>query len=178
LCIALIIFFSKSLLRHPIARSDISLFTDPTSSFQPVIADPAHVTREIDSPEDISRVILCSGQVYASLVKRREVQGLRDTAITRIEELHPFPWREVEANLHKYPNVKNIVWAQEEPYNGGPWHYVRDRIDAVLRKSAQLSSRRLLYSSRGPSASPATGLKKMHEAEEENLLDLAFTVLE
>ncbi|KAI6750486.1 hypothetical protein HG530_014767 [Fusarium avenaceum] len=165
----LIIFFSKSLLRHPIARSDISLFTDPTASFQPILADPAHKTRDIDNPEDISRVILCSGQVYASLIKRREDQGLRDTAITRLEELHPFPWREVETNLQKYPNVKNIVWTQEEPYNGGAWHYVRDRIDAVLRKSAHLSSRRLLYSGRGPSASPATGLKKIHQAEEENL---------
>ncbi|WZH49508.1 thiamine diphosphate-binding protein [Fusarium acuminatum] len=174
----LIIFFSKSLLRHPIARSDISLFTDPSASFQPVLADPAHGTKDIDSPENISRVIFCSGQVYASLVKRREDRGIRDTAITRIEELHPFPWREVEANLQKYPNVKNIVWTQEEPYNSGAWHYVRDRIDVVLRKSANLSSRRLLYSGRGPSASPATGLKKIHQAEEENLLDHAFTVQE
>jgi 2-oxoglutarate dehydrogenase E1 component len=112
------------------------------------------------------------------LVKRREDRGIRDTAITRIEELHPFPWREVEANLQKYPNVKNIVWTQEEPYNSGAWLYVRDRIDVVLRKSANLSSRRLLYSGRGPSASPATGLKKIHQAEEENLLDHAFTVQE
>lgn len=174
----MIIFFSKSLLRHPIARSDISLFTDPSATFQPVLADPEHETGEIDSPENISRVILCSGQVYASLVKHRGTQGLRNTAITRIEELHPFPWREVEANLDRYPNAKSIVWAQEEHYNGGAWHYVRDRIDTVLRKSKQLSSTRLLYAGRGPSASPATGLKKMHEAEEKEFLDLSFKIHE
>ncbi|KAM5345903.1 hypothetical protein ACJ41O_011764 [Fusarium nematophilum] len=170
----LIIFFSKSLLRHPIARSDISLFTDPSSTFQPVLQDPAHDTGDIDSPENISRVIFCSGQVYASLVKHRATHALRDTAITRIEELHPFPWREVKANLERYPDVKSVVWAQEEHYNGGAWHYVRDRLDAVLCETGL--GGRLLYAGRGVSASPAAGLKKVHEAEEKKLLEDAFTV--
>ncbi|KAF5013618.1 hypothetical protein FDECE_379 [Fusarium decemcellulare] len=174
----LIIFFSKSLLRHPIARSDISLFTDPSATFQPVLADPEHEAGGIDSPDKISRVILCSGQVYASLVKHRASQGLRDTAITRIEELHPFPWREVKANLDKYPNAQSIVWAQEEHYNGGAWHYIRDRLDAVLRESEHLSPRKLLYAGRAPSASPAAGFKKLHEAEERKLLENAFSIQE
>ncbi|RSL86427.1 hypothetical protein CEP51_002803 [Fusarium floridanum] len=174
----LIIFFSKSLLRHPIAKSDVSLFTDPSATFQPVLSDPEHEAGGIDSEDKISRVIFCSGQVYASLVKHRATNGLRDTAITRIEELHPFPWREVKANLEKYPNAQNIVWTQEEHYNGGAWHYVRDRLEAVLRESDSLSMRRLLYAGRATSASPATGLKKKHEAEEKQLLGDAFSVQE
>lgn len=174
----MVIFFSKSLLRHPIARSDISLFTDPSATFQPVLADPEHEAGGIDSEVKISRVIFCSGQVYANLVKHRATNGLRDTAITRIEELHPFPWREVKANLEKYPNAQNIVWAQEEHYNGGAWHHVRDRLEAVLRESDSLSARRVLYAGRAVSASPATGLKKRHEAEEKQLLEDAFSVQE
>ncbi|KAM0428882.1 hypothetical protein ACHAPT_006682 [Fusarium lateritium] len=174
----LIIFFSKSLLRHPIARSDISLFTDPSAGFQSVLSDLEHEAGGIDSPDKISRVIFCSGQVYASLVKHRAANNLRDTAITRIEELHPFPWREVKANLEKYPNAQNIVWTQEEHYNGGAWHYVRDRLEAVLRQSDGLSGRRLLYAGRASSASPATGLKKKHEGEEKKLLEDAFNVRE
>ncbi|KAH7159610.1 thiamine diphosphate-binding protein [Dactylonectria estremocensis] len=174
----LVIFFSKSLLRHPICRSDISEFIDPSATFQPVLADPAHESGEIEGPDQISRVILCSGQIYASLVKHRAALGLRGTAITRIEELHPFPWREVKANLDKYPGAQSVVWAQEEHYNGGAWHYIRDRLDAVLRKSDYLTGRRLLYAGRGPSASPATGWKKVHEAEEKKLLDDAFSIQE
>ncbi|KAH6984546.1 thiamine diphosphate-binding protein [Ilyonectria sp. MPI-CAGE-AT-0026] len=174
----LVIFFSKSLLRHPICKSDVSEFTDPSATFQPVLADPAHEAGEIESPESISRVIICSGQIYASLVKQRVTLGLRDTAITRIEELHPFPWREVKANLDKYPSAQSVVWAQEEHYNGGAWHYIRDRLDAVLRKSDYLAGRKLLYAGRAPSASPAAGWKKIHEAEEKKLLEDAFSVQE
>lgn len=174
----MVIFFSKSLLRHPICKSDISEFTDPSATFQPVLADPAHEAGEIESPENISRVIFCSGQIYASLVKQRATLGLRDTAITRIEELHPFPWREVKANLDKYPSAQSVVWAQEEHYNGGAWHYIRDRLDAVLRKSDYLAGRKLLYAGRAPSASPAAGWKKVHEAEEKKLLEDAFSVQE
>ncbi|KAK7422780.1 hypothetical protein QQX98_001340 [Neonectria punicea] len=174
----LVIFFSKSLLRHPICRSDISEFTDPSAAFQPVLTDPAHEAGSIDSPDNISRVIFCTGQIYASLVKQRAALGLRDTAITRIEELHPFPWREVKANLDRYPSARSVVWAQEEHYNGGAWHYIRDRLDSVLRKSDYLAGRKLLYAGRGPSASPAAGWKKVHEAQEKKFLEDAFSVQE
>lgn len=174
----MVIFFSKSLLRHPICKSDISKFTNPSATFQPVLADPAHEAGEIESPENISRVIFCSGQIFASLVKQQATLGLRDTAITRIEELHPFPWREVKANLDKYPSAQSVVWAQEEHYNGGAWHYIRDRLDAVLQKSDYLAGRKLLYAGRAPSASPAAGWKKVHEAEEKKLLEYAFSVKE
>lgn len=156
----------------------MSLFTDPSATFQPVLADPALETGGIDQPDKISRIIFCSGQVYAALVKHRAAQGIRDTAITRIEELHPFPWHEAKANLDKYPNAKSVVWAQEEHYNGGAWHYVRDQLDVVLQQSQQLSSRKLLYAGKRVSASPATGLKKLHEAEEKKLLEEAFAIKE
>ena len=74
--------------------------------------------------------------------------------------------------------MKHVVWAQEEHYNGGAWHYVRDRIDVVLGKTEELKGRKLLYAGRGTSASTATGLKKVHEAEEKKLLEDAFTVHE
>lgn len=172
-CTALIIFFSKSLLRHPLTKSDISELTSPTSSFQPVLPDPDTIA----DPSSITRLILCTGQVYASLLKHRTAHDIRDTAITRIEELHPFPWRELRANLEKYPNAKSVVWAQEEHYNGGAWGYVRDRVDAVLREiGGEKEGRRVVYAGRGLSASTATGVKRVHEAEEKKLLEDAFAV--
>lgn len=149
----------------------MAAFTEP-STFQPVITDPEHGL-SIDDLDSIDRVVVCSGQVYAAIQKHREAAGIRNVAITRIEELHPFPWTEVQSNLDLYKNAKTIVWAQEEHYNGGAWHYVRDRLDTVLRESSH-GGRRLLFAGRGPSASSAAGLKDIHCAEEEQLLHDVF----
>ncbi|KAJ6445334.1 amino-acid permease inda1 [Purpureocillium lavendulum] len=170
----LIIFFSKSLLRHPQNRSDIVQLTG-SSAFAPVIRDPEH-GKAIDSPEAISRVIFCTGQVYFALCKRREALGLRDVAITRLEQLHPFPWAEVKDNMEKYPNAKTVVWAQEEHHNGGAWHYMRDRLNAVLRETGKHCPNSVLYVGREPSASTAAGLKSLHDAEEDAFLRDAFAV--
>ncbi|KAF4815678.1 2-oxoglutarate dehydrogenase [Colletotrichum siamense] len=168
----LIIFFSKSLLRHPLARSSVEDLTG-TSTFQPVLSDPEH-GNSISPPEEINRVILCSGQVYASLHKHREAKGIKNTAITRIEELHPFPWAEVKENLDSYPNAQTIVWCQEEPYNGGAWQYMRDRLETVASESENHKFSRIVYAGRGTGAAAATGSKKVHQAEEERLLADAF----
>ncbi|KAJ4252480.1 hypothetical protein NW762_011081 [Fusarium torreyae] len=170
----LIIFFSKSLLRHPWTRSDVADFTG-TSSFQPVIMDPEH-GHSINDPDAIERIVICSGQVYAAIQKHRETQGIKDVAIMRIEELHPFPWAEVKSTLDQYQNAKTIVWAQEEHYNGGAWHYMRDRLEAVLSETDHHAGRGVFYAGRGPSASPAAGLKDLHYAEEKQLIHDVFNV--
>ncbi|KAH0426605.1 oxoglutarate dehydrogenase [Colletotrichum camelliae] len=168
----LIIFFSKSLLRHPLARSSVQELTG-TSAFQPVLSDPEH-GNSIVPREEINRVILCSGQVYASLHKHREANGIKNTAITRIEELHPFPWAEVKENIDSYPNAQTIVWCQEEPYNGGAWQYMRDRLETVASESENHKFSRIVYAGRGTGAAAATGSKKVHQAEEERLSADAF----
>ncbi|KAF7618975.1 hypothetical protein AFLA_000618 [Aspergillus flavus NRRL3357] len=170
----LVIFFSKALLRHPIARSDIEDFSGD-SHFRCIIPDPAHGSA-IDEPEKIERVILCSGQVYASLLKHREANGIRNTAITRIEQLHPFPWAQLKENLDSYPNARNIVWAQEEPLNAGAWSYTQPRIETLLNETEHHNRRHVLYAGRSPSASVATGLKGVHLKEEQEFLEEAFSV--
>ncbi|KAJ5504186.1 Dehydrogenase E1 component [Penicillium fimorum] len=170
----LVIFFSKSLLRHPLARSDIEALNGE-SHFQWIIPDEGHGT-VIDAPEKIERVILCSGQVYAALLKHREANGIRNTAITRIEQLHPFPWAQLKENLDSYPNAKDIVWAQEEPLNAGAWSYAQPRIESLLNATEHHHRRHVLYAGRAGSASVATGLKAVHLKEEQELLEDAFSV--
>ncbi|KAJ5415859.1 hypothetical protein PENPOL_c006G05021 [Penicillium polonicum] len=171
----LVLFFSKSLLRHPLARSDIEAL-DGESHFQWIIPDEAHATEAIDAPEQIERVILCSGQVYAALSKHREANGIRNTAITRIEQLHPFPWAQLKENLDSYPNAKNIVWCQEEPLNAGAWSYAQPRIESLLNATEHHNRRHVLYAGRAGSASVATGLKAVHLKEEQELLEDAFSI--
>jgi 2-oxoglutarate dehydrogenase E1 component len=171
----LILFFSKSLLRHPLARSNIEEFTGD-SHFQWIIEDPAHQTGEIESHEGINRVILCTGQVYAALVKEREARGEKDVAITRIEQLNPFPWQQLKENLDSYPNAQSIIWCQEEPLNAGAWSFTQPRIETLLNETEHHNRRHVMYAGRNPSASVATGLKQAHKNEEKALLDMAFTV--
>lgn len=170
----MVLFFSKSLLRHPLARSDLDEFTGD-AHFQWIIPDPAH-GNQIDEPEKIERVIICSGQVYATLIKHREAKGIRDTAITRVEQLHPFPWAQLKENLDSYPNAKDIVWAQEEPLNAGAWSFTQPRLESLLNATEHHNRRHVLYAGRAPSASVATGLKSVHIKEEEEFLEDAFTV--
>lgn len=172
--LALIIFFSKSLLRHPIARADLEEFTGE-SHFRWIIPDSAHGT-SIDEPEKIERVILCSGQVYTALAKHRDAKEIRNTAITRIEQLNPFPWAQLKENLDSYPNAKDIVWAQEEPLNAGAWSFVQPRIETLLNETEHHNRRHVMYAGRAPSASVATGLKASHMKEEQDLLEDAFSV--
>ncbi|KAK5943968.1 2-oxoglutarate dehydrogenase E1 component [Knufia obscura] len=170
----LIIFFSKSLLRHPLCRSDIQDFTGD-SHFSWIIRDPEH-GKAISEPNEIDRVVICTGQVYASLHKYREQEGHKNTAITRIEQLNPFPWAQLKENLDSYPNAKTIVWCQEEPLNAGAWSFVQPRIETLLNATEHHNRRHVMYAGRDPSASVATGLKTSHVKEEQSLLKEAFTV--
>lgn len=171
----MIIFFSKSLLRHPLARSLLSDFTGD-SHFQWIIPDPAHETGDIETHEKIDRVILCTGQAYVALHNHRAKTNNNTTAITRIEQLNPFPWAQLKENLDQYPNAKTVVWAQEEPLNAGAWSFTQPRIETLLNETEHHNRKHVMYAGRNPSASVATGLKGTHLKEEKDLLEMAFGV--
>ncbi|KAE8142651.1 alpha-ketoglutarate dehydrogenase complex subunit Kgd1 [Aspergillus pseudotamarii] len=170
----LIILFSKSLLRHPLARSDIRDFTE-VPYFQPLLSETEH-GKTINDPQGIKRVIFCSGQVYAALFKHRETHDLKDTAITRVEELHPFPWEQVRQNLDTYPNAKDIIWCQEEALNGGSWSHVMPRMDLILQRTESHGDKRVRFAGRDPASGVAVGYKVLHALQEEILLNDAFQI--
>lgn len=170
--LALIMFFSKSLLRNPMAKSNIADFMGD-SKFQPLIPDPAH-GKSISNPPDIKRVIYCTGQVYMALSKYREARNITDTAITRIEQLHPFPWEQVKENLEQYPSASDVVWCQEESLNDGPWAFARSRLETIFDTTEQHKGRRVRFAGREATASVATGFVKEHHAQEAALLKDAF----
>lgn len=172
--LALIIFFSKFLLRHPLARSSIEDFSGD-SHFQWIIPDPEH-GKAIEEADKIERVIICSGQVYAAIHAHRAEKELKNVAITRVEQLNPFPWAQLKENLDTYSNAKNIVWCQEEPLNAGAWSFVQPRLETLLNATEHHNRRHVMYAGRNPSASVATGLKSSHVKEQADLLNMAFTV--
>jgi 2-oxoglutarate dehydrogenase E1 component len=87
----------------------------------------------------------------------------------RIEQLYPFPTEEYEAALARYPNVREVVWCQEEPQNQGAWYQIRHRLQEPLGQR-----RVVLYAGRAPAAAPATGIGKIHEAEQQALIAAAL----
>lgn len=171
----LIHFMSKSLLRHPMARSELKDFLPGAGGFKKYIAEP-HATEGQDAlvaPEEIKRHIICTGQVYYELIKRRRDLGLKDVAISRLEQISPFPYDELTPHLDKYPNA-DLAWVQEEPLNNGCWFYVGPRLRTAACHSQKHRDTFAKCAARPPSASVATGIKKHHLRELENLLQDAF----
>ena len=112
----MIVMSPKSLLRHKLATSTLEELA--TTSFQTVID-------EIDTlnKADVTRLVLCGGKVYYDLLEKRREQELNNTAIVRIEQLYPYPEKRLAEVLASYPNVKELVWCQEEPKTKGPVIY-------------------------------------------------------
>ncbi|KAJ1908939.1 2-oxoglutarate dehydrogenase E1 component [Tieghemiomyces parasiticus] len=167
----LICMTSKSLLRHPLARSTMAEMTGNTY-FQKYIPEP-HAPETLDAPEAITRHVLCTGQVYYALLRAREQNGLRNVAISRVEQITPFPYDEVRVHADKYPNA-TVVWCQEEPMNFGAWSYLQPRITTCLSKTEHHAGKSPVYAGRDPNAAVATGLKKQHYLEEWSFLSEAL----
>ncbi|KAK9379587.1 thiamine diphosphate-binding protein [Kockiozyma suomiensis] len=164
----LILFFSKALLRHPLARSKIEDFTGD-SHFEWIIEDQSVVPKS-----ETKRVILCSGQVYAGLHKTREANKIEDTTIIKIEQMHPFPWAQLRDALNEYPNLEDIVYCQEEHMNAGAWTYAFPRLQTLLKATDNYKDVSVRYAGRAMSASVAAGNKHIHQSEEAAFLNNAF----
>ncbi|XP_046736011.1 2-oxoglutarate dehydrogenase, mitochondrial-like [Diprion similis] len=162
----LVIMTPKSLLRHPEARSNFDEISTGTS-FQPVIGDATA------NSKSVQKVILCSGKVYYDLVGQRAERKLDDTiAVIRVEQLCPFPYSLVAEEVHKYPNVKTLMWVQEEHKNQGGFHFVRERIALSLHKHID----EIAYGGRATSASPATGSKVIYQKEFKQMIETAMSL--
>jgi len=154
----LILMTPKSLLRHPKA---VSALTDlAEGGFQEVFDE--------GDPAQVERVLLCSGKIYYDLIAQREASDRRDTALIRVEQLHPFPDAAIGACLEKYRRAHEITWVQEEPRNFGAWTYIRDRF------SLQFPDVELRYFGRDESACGATASLTQFQGEQRQLVEQAF----
>uniref|UniRef100_A0A7N5ZQN0 2-oxoglutarate dehydrogenase complex component E1 n=1 Tax=Anabas testudineus TaxID=64144 RepID=A0A7N5ZQN0_ANATE len=161
----LIIFTPKSLLRHPEARSSFDEML-PGTHFQRLIPEGGPA---LERPEEVKRLIFCTGKVYYELTKERKNRGMEGTvAIARMEQLSPFPFDQVKAEMERFPNA-DVVWCQEEHKNQGYYDYVKPRIRTTNQRSKPV-----WYAGREPAAAPATGNKNTHLVELRRFLDTAF----
>ncbi|MEH6650926.1 MAG: 2-oxoglutarate dehydrogenase E1 component [Motiliproteus sp.] len=161
----LIVMSPKSLLRHKQAVSTLEELTQ--GAFQTVIP-------EIDDikANNVKRVVLCSGKVYYDLYNKRAADGNDDVAIVRLEQLYPFPEKDLLAALDSYKSVKSVVWCQEEPLNQGAWYSSQHHMRHVLQQL--FPKLHLEVSARPGSAAPASGYMSQHAEEQENLVNDAI----
>ncbi len=160
----LVVFTPKSLLRARQARSPIEAFT--SGSFAEVLDDPGN-GREGFDPEQVTRVVLCTGKIAYDALARRDERGEEGNrvAVVRVEQLYPWPAHQVLEVLQRYPSATEVVWLQEEPENMGAWNFVHGKLHKELRHSHAVR-----HVSRAESASPASGSAALHRLEQDDLL--------
>jgi 2-oxoglutarate dehydrogenase E1 component len=165
----LIIFTPKSLLRHKRAVSPLSMMTGDETFHRILYEDKLPA-----KPEEIRRVVLCSGKVFYDLEEFRDSEGVKDVTIMRLEQIYPFPHACLKQELAAFPNAE-VVWCQEEPENMGAWSFVDRRIEKVLQE-LELKNNRPRYIGRPAAASPAAGLMSQHQYEQARLVEDAITL--
>jgi 2-oxoglutarate dehydrogenase E1 component len=163
----LIVMTPKSLLRHKLAVSSLADFA-PGSHFQTVIPE----IDAIAAPDQVKRVVLCTGKVYYDLLQERRDKGVQDVALVRMEQMYPFPKATLSRVLAEYKNAE-VVWCQEEPENMGAWTFLDRRIEKVLQGLGN-KAQRPVYVGREEAASPATGSAKVHQQQQEALVRSAL----
>ena len=160
----LIVFTPKSLLRHPSSSTTLTALTE--GHFQSVIDDEQALARATS----IRRLLLTTGKISIELLTQERRAQAEDTAIARVELLYPFPADELEQVMANYPNLRELIWVQEEPENMGAWSYMAPHLTKLLKPEIQLH-----VIARPERSSPAVGFIELHSAEQEQILAEALS---
>ena len=161
----LIVMSPKSLLRKKEAVSTLEELAN--GQFQTVMPDVGGL-----DPQNVKKVILCSGKVYYDLEAYRVEQGIEDRAILRVEQLYPFPEDDLVEALAPYVNMEEMVWCQEEPMNQGAWFQSQQHmLNAMWR---HLPNKFLRYAGRPAAATPAAGYMALHVSQQQALIQDAL----
>ena len=158
----LICFTPKKLLRYPSCVSTANDFS--SSAFQELIDDSTA------NSKSVKKVVFCTGKIFYDLNEAKEKSGADDIAIVRLEQLYPFPIKQVNEVLLKYKNAKEYCWVQEEPENMGAWAF----IIRMFMKHIETQGIQLKYIGRSEGASPATGFAKSHLQQQQAIINKVF----
>jgi 2-oxoglutarate dehydrogenase E1 component len=162
--VPLIIMTPKGLLRHPLAVSSISEFTE--NDFLTVIDDST-----IQEPKNVKKIIFHTGKIYYELLAERNKRNMANVALVRIEQLYPLDYNKINQILEKYPNCENYIWFQEEPKNQGYWNYIALEFENLMN-----NSKKIQYVGRPSSPATATGSAKVHLAEQASIIEIVLSL--
>jgi 2-oxoglutarate dehydrogenase E1 component len=158
----LIIMAPKSLIRNPRVAAEISELSN--GSFKPVIEQKGLGAK----PDRVERLVLATGKMAIDIEEAIEKNGDQELDwlhVVRVEQLYPFPEKEIAASIERLPNLKEIVWVQEEPQNMGSWFYMEPRLRKIAPAAASVS-----YIGRPERSSTASGFQQVHSFEQQHIL--------
>src|SRR5271166_156301 len=158
----LVVMTPKSLLRLPQATSSIADMAENTR-FQPVLAEPG-----VDDAQ-VTRLVLCTGKIYYDLVGHPDRKTHPGLAVARIELLYPFPEGQVLQMIQRYPNLREVVWVQEEPRNMGARAHMFPRLMQIMPEGIRFG-----YIGRPERASPGEGYPAAHIDEQNRIVTTAI----
>jgi len=114
--------------------------------------------------KNIRTVIFTQGKIHYDLIEHRRANGITDTALVRIEQIHPLPVEQIRAVLKKYGKADRHLWVQEEPINMGAWPYMVMNFPDIRPECI----------SRPRSGAPATGSSKRSAKQQLAIIEQAF----
>lgn len=159
----------SSLLRNDRIASPAKEFTE--GKFQPLREQP---NLKVDK-KNATRLLIGSGKVMVDIeeaIDQSEVDFSWMRTL-RLEQIYPFPTRELANELKDLPNLKEIVWVQEEPRNMGSWDFVDDYLNELLQDGQQLR-----YVGRPKRSSPSVGEPNVHKVLQNHIVANAIKPLE
>jgi 2-oxoglutarate dehydrogenase E1 component len=157
----LVVMTPKSLLRLPMAASKAEELV--TGRFLPVLPDPS------TDPQQVTRLVLCTGKIYYDLLGHASRAENPGVAIGRVELLYPFPQNELLELVGSYPNLREVVWVQEEPRNMGARAFMSPRLLQVLPEHLQFG-----YIGRPERAASGEGYPIAHATEQNRIISTAL----
>ncbi|MGH3881138.1 MAG: multifunctional oxoglutarate decarboxylase/oxoglutarate dehydrogenase thiamine pyrophosphate-binding subunit/dihydrolipoyllysine-residue succinyltransferase subunit [Actinophytocola sp.] len=160
----LVVFTPKSMLRNKSAISSVADFTEE-SRFNSIFDDPS-----VPDPAAVRKLLLVSGKLYYELAAEREKRGLTDVALVRIEQLYPVPVKRLGATFERYSQLTDVRWVQEEPANQGAWPFYGLHLPELYPDLPRVTrvSRRVM-------SAPSAGSGKVHEVEQREIIEKAFS---
>jgi 2-oxoglutarate dehydrogenase E1 component len=157
----LVVMTPKGLLRLKQAGSTLDELAN--GEFRPLLDDTSA------DRDAVRRLVLCQGKIYYDIAGHEDRPRAESVAIARLEQLYPFPVEQAAQILRGYPNLREVVWAQEEPQNMGAWRAIRHRLEEAKPDGVVLS-----YVGRPWRASPSEGYPTAHLREQDRIVRAAL----
>jgi 2-oxoglutarate decarboxylase len=158
----LVVMTPKSLLRLPQAASALVDMGEGTR-FHPVLAEPGV------QDEQVTRLVLCTGKIYYDLVGHPDRAAHTGLAVARVELLYPFPEGQILELMARYPNLREVLWVQEEPRNMGARAHMFPRLMQIMPEAMHFG-----YVGRPERASPGEGYPAAHIDEQNRIVTTAI----
>ncbi len=162
----LVIVSPKSLLRHPLVGAEVGELAE--GKFETIIEQPG-LGKDSDKVE---KIVFASGKLAIDLAdKVKDGTGYDHLHIVRVEQLYPFPAEKIQAIVDRYPNVKQLAWAQEEPKNQGSWNFALPYLLDIA------NGKDIAYVGRIDRSSPAEGDGDTYKVEQARVIEEALKSL-